>query len=46
MRPRAHGGNNSIHNQQLLHRHCHDLKTLQDRQVKDVQFILNSEHPW
>ena len=31
--PRAAGGNNSLENRQLLHRHCHDLKTKSDLQI-------------
>jgi len=29
--PRARGGSNMPHNRQLLHGHCHDVKTAQDR---------------
>jgi RNA-directed DNA polymerase len=42
-RPRAHGGNNSILNQQILHRHCHHLKTLQDKQAGIIPNPAKSE---
>jgi hypothetical protein len=29
--PRASGGKHAFHNWQLLHRHCHDRKTAEDR---------------
>lgn len=29
--PRASGGKDAFHNWQLLHRHCHDRKTAEDR---------------
>jgi RNA-directed DNA polymerase len=29
--PRACGGKDAYHNWQLLHRHCHDRKTAEDR---------------
>jgi RNA-directed DNA polymerase len=28
--PKSKGGNNSLKNKQLLHRHCHDTKTARD----------------
>jgi len=28
--PKSRGGNNSLKNKQLLHRHCHDIKTASD----------------
>jgi len=30
IKPKSKGGDNSTKNKQLLHRHCHDLKTAQD----------------
>ncbi|MCL2930630.1 MAG: HNH endonuclease [Trichodesmium sp. MAG_R01] len=30
IKPRSEGGNNSLKNKQLLHRHCHDSKTALD----------------
>ena len=29
--PKAQGGKDAYHNWQLLHRHCHDAKTAEDR---------------
>ncbi|WP_293139672.1 group II intron reverse transcriptase/maturase [Okeania sp. SIO3I5] len=33
IKPRSEGGNNSIKNKQLLHRHCHDSKTALDKKT-------------
>lgn len=30
--PKEHGGKDAYYNLQLLHRHCHDVKTAEDRQ--------------
>jgi RNA-directed DNA polymerase len=30
--PKEHGGKDAYYNWQLLHRHCHDKKTAEDRQ--------------
>jgi RNA-directed DNA polymerase len=32
--PRASGGRDAFHNWQLLHRHCHDRKTAEDRKAR------------
>ncbi|NJO98326.1 MAG: HNH endonuclease [Pleurocapsa sp. CRU_1_2] len=45
IRPRSQGGDYSISNQQLLHRHCHDLKTAQDIQSESILNSLNPDLP-
>ncbi|OZH54538.1 hypothetical protein AFK68_10295, partial [Hydrocoleum sp. CS-953] len=33
IKPRSKGGDNTIKNKQLLHRHCHDTKTVKDKKT-------------
>lgn len=33
IKPRSQGGNNRLNNLQILHRHCHDTKTIADRKL-------------
>ncbi len=38
--PRAAGGNNSLTNRQLLHKHCHEIKTKRDLKVIKLKRVV------
>ena len=50
IRPKALGGKNEYNNLQLLHRHCHDVKTREDNilisQYRNKMFKQGLEREW
>ena len=48
IKPKSEGGDNSIKNKQLLHRHCHDTKTALDNKTytKPKLQELPDEYLW
>jgi RNA-directed DNA polymerase len=41
--PKSKGGKNSYDNFQLLHRHCHDIKTAEDAKQEEILYQLEME---